>query len=228
MTSEEIELEKGWTPFCVNAQASNDEETISRPRREAAQKSLAVTAAYVIDSEVEESTPPHLKSMRGVSPPEIHPGVEEAKRLLHVLSKNQKIVWPFEEPVENIIGYTEVIKRPMDLGTILTALREGHYNSRINQFVRDVRQVFINATVFNQPEHEVHRCAVQCSNLFEKKLAKSRILRAVLPVATIQEQKWKFPIRWKRATVEESMVWSQGGSNKDRNRFKNPFSRNID
>ena len=88
MTPEEIELEKGWTPFCVNAQSSNDEETISRPRREAAQKSLAVTAAYVIDSEEEEATSPHQRGMRGVSPPEIHPGVEEAKRLLHVLSKN--------------------------------------------------------------------------------------------------------------------------------------------
>ena len=88
MTAEEMELEKGWTPFAVNVSQSNDEESaISRPRREAAQKSLAVTAAYVIDSEEEEMAP-HHKSMRGASPPEIHPGVEEAKRLLHVLSKN--------------------------------------------------------------------------------------------------------------------------------------------
>jgi hypothetical protein len=189
-------------------------------------KSVAVTAAVVNDSEEEQ--PNTHSSKRTGSPTIPNPSVEEAKRLLHVLSKSRKIVWPFEEPVENIPGYEEVVKRPMDLGTILSGLREGLYNNSIRQFIKDVRQVFINATIFNEPHDEIHRNAVQCSYLFEKKLSKSRVLKATLPIATIQEQRWKFPIRWKRAPCEDTLIWNTKSEVQYRRLFKDPFSKSFD
>jgi bromodomain-containing protein 7/9 len=179
-----MELERGWTPFTVSATQGLDEEAINRPRRQAAINSVAVTAAVVNDSE-EEQVLHHLSSKRTGSPSTPNPAIEEAKRLVHVLYKARKLVWPFEEPVENIPGYNEIVKRPMDLETILTGLREGKYNNSIVQFIRDVRQVFINAAIFNQPHDEIHRNGVLCSNLFEKKLSKSRIIKPCLPIATI-------------------------------------------
>jgi hypothetical protein len=86
MNGEDGVLEQGWTQFSVNVAVGPDEEQSSRPRREAAIKSVAVTAAVVNDSE-EESSASHLKSARSaqIAP---QPGIEEAKRLLHILFKN--------------------------------------------------------------------------------------------------------------------------------------------
>ena len=53
-----------------------------------------------------------------------------------------------------IPDYLEVVKRPMDLGTIRTQLKSGEIRSR-NEFVELVRLVFSNAILYNKPYDEV-------------------------------------------------------------------------
>jgi transcription initiation factor TFIID subunit 2 len=61
----------------------------------------------------------------------------------------------FYEPVDavalNVPQYYELIKRPMDLGTIRKALEKDKYTS-IWSYEKDIRQIFWNCYSFNHPE----------------------------------------------------------------------------
>jgi hypothetical protein len=208
MTSADEELEKGWKTFVVPI----NEEERERPRREAAIKSVASTAFAVAEDSDYNSEEADVEFM-----PKRHQRrtdehlLTEARRLLHILSKSHKISWPFQDPVDaeglHIPEYRRIVKRPMDLGTVHRGLKEGRYNENIQDFVRDVRLVFTNAVLFNEPRDEFYRLAVQCSNLFELKLEKSKIT-APFPLGIGRSPRWKAPLAWRRAKTEEVIVWN--------------------
>ena len=59
------------------------------------------------------------------------------------------------DPVKlGIPDYFDVVKRPMDLGTIRKRLKSGEIRSK-DQFVESVRLVFDNAILYNKPYDEV-------------------------------------------------------------------------
>lgn len=80
----------------------------------------------------------------------------------------------FMDPVDpvalNIPDYLDVIKNPMDFGTIRERLENAYYNTH-NAFAEDMRLVFSNAMCYNPPENEVHRAAVKFSTFFESRFA---------------------------------------------------------
>ena len=86
----------------------------------------------------------------------------------------------FAQPVNpvalNIPSYPEVIKNPMDLGTVRSRLRQGQYSSLLD-FAGDIRLTFCNATTFNPPGHYVHCVAASLLQGFECALAKVVIER---------------------------------------------------
>lgn len=65
---------------------------------------------------------------------------------------------PFLTPVDpvklNIPDYFDIIKQPMDLGTIKRMLATSEIKSR-EEFVDKVRLVFDNAILYNKPYDEV-------------------------------------------------------------------------
>jgi hypothetical protein len=71
--------------------------------------------------------------------------------VIHSSLVKHKLSWPFQEPVDpvklGIPNYREVIKEPMDLGTIKTNLDRDAYVT-VNQYARDVRLVFMNALTY--------------------------------------------------------------------------------
>lgn len=83
----------------------------------------------------------------------------------------------FNEPVDpvalNIPDYPNVVKRPMDLGTIRRRLDNCRYH-RPADFEADVRLVFDNAMRFNPSENFVHYHAQQLKNLAEQEFKKCR------------------------------------------------------
>mmetsp|Transcript_13731 Transcript_13731/g.25899 ORF Transcript_13731/g.25899 Transcript_13731/m.25899 type:complete len:284 (-) Transcript_13731:15-866(-) len=228
MTNNDEELEKGWRTFVVPI----NEEERERPRREAAIKSVASTAFAAADDSDYNSEDLDIDFMdRPNKRPQKKTDeqlLNEAKRLLHILSKTHKISWPFQDPVDaeglNIPDYRKIVKRPMDLGTIYTKLKEGRYNENIHDFVRDVRLVFTNATLFNEPRDEIYRLAIQCSNLFELKLEKSKI-SAPMPLGLSRSPRWKVPLAWRRAKVEEVIVWNAKDYEKDVDLARNFLKR---
>ena len=70
--------------------------------------------------------------------------------------------WVFNAPVDpielNLPDYFDIIKKPMDLGTVLKKLEGGTYRS-IDEFECDVNMTFDNATTYNEPGSVVYGMA---------------------------------------------------------------------
>ncbi|KAK4363974.1 hypothetical protein RND71_015332 [Anisodus tanguticus] len=82
--------------------------------------------------------------------------------------------WVFNEPVNaNSLGlhdYHDIIKHPMDLGTIKSMLSQNWYKSP-KEFAEDVRLVFSNAMTYNPKGQDVHVMAEELSHIFEERWA---------------------------------------------------------
>ncbi|XP_055824566.1 transcription factor GTE4-like [Solanum dulcamara] len=93
--------------------------------------------------------------------------------LLQRLMKH-KHSWVFNEPVNvkalGLHDYHDIIKHPMDLGTIKTRLSQNWYKSPM-EFAEDVRLVFRNAMTYNPRGQDVHVMAEQLSEIFEERWA---------------------------------------------------------
>ena len=92
--------------------------------------------------------------------------------VLKYLLRHKHAAW-FADPVDpvgmGIPHYAEVIKQPMDFGTIKGKYKGGRYASA-EAFAADVRLVFNNATTFNKGADEpVHVAAVQLGAKFEER-----------------------------------------------------------
>ncbi|KAG6392846.1 hypothetical protein SASPL_147074 [Salvia splendens] len=83
---------------------------------------------------------------------------------------SQEFAWVFNIPVDvvklNIPDYFNIIKTPMDLGTVKRKLNSGKYSDPI-EFVDDVRLTFTNAKTYNPPGSDVHVLAESFSQFFE-------------------------------------------------------------
>ena len=95
---------------------------------------------------------------------------------------SHKNSWAFNEPVDaeywGVLDYYEIIKTPMDFGTVATKLDNGEYRTEGSahgpqKFVADVRQVFYNAWTYNTPGHQVYAFAQEVGRIFETELAKA-------------------------------------------------------
>ncbi|PSS14485.1 Transcription factor like [Actinidia chinensis var. chinensis] len=93
--------------------------------------------------------------------------------LLDKLMKH-KHGWVFNNPVDpealGLRDYLDVIKHPMDLGTVKLRLNVNWYKSP-REFADDVRLTFSNAMIYNPKGQDVHVMAEQLSTIFEEKWA---------------------------------------------------------
>jgi bromodomain-containing factor 1 len=88
-------------------------------------------------------------------------------QVLHKLQTYER-AQPFMTPVpREVQGYYEVIKRPMDLGTIWAKLRGGQYR-RAEECHADVQQVWRNCFTFNVEQSDIYQAAVQCEGVYRR------------------------------------------------------------
>ncbi|KAI3818417.1 hypothetical protein L1987_12223 [Smallanthus sonchifolius] len=91
--------------------------------------------------------------------------------LLEKLMKH-KHGWVFNTPVDPLAlglhDYFDIIKHPMDLGTVKSRLDKNWYNSPM-EFAEDVRLTFQNAMTYNTKGQDVHAMAELLLKLFEEK-----------------------------------------------------------
>jgi len=92
---------------------------------------------------------------------------------------NHEMAWPFNQPVDplalNIPDYFDIIKRPMDLGTIKENIDNGVYTNP-HGFAEDVRLVWKNAITYNQPGSDICLMAQTMSDFFEDKFVQAELL----------------------------------------------------
>jgi len=92
---------------------------------------------------------------------------------------NHEHAWPFVKPVDivalNIPDYPDIIKRPMDLGTVKDRLSNGDY-TYFKEFVDDVTLVWTNCMMYNGPHLDIHQIARKLSQLFESQIRSKKSL----------------------------------------------------
>ncbi|XP_010327090.1 transcription factor GTE4 isoform X1 [Solanum lycopersicum] len=128
-----------------------------------------------------ESNKKSKSNAKKVSGPESGPGIELVKfsnqmlkncrALLERLMKH-KHGWVFNQPVDTeglgLHDYFDIIKNPMDLGTVKSRLETNLYKSP-KEFAEDVRLTFQNAMTYNPKGQDVYMMAEQLSKIFEEK-----------------------------------------------------------
>eukprot|EP00070_Physeter_catodon_P000763 XP_007101449.2 bromodomain testis-specific protein [Physeter catodon] len=89
--------------------------------------------------------------------------------------KHLSYAWPFYNPVDvNALGlhnYYDIVKNPMDLGTIKAKMDNQEYKN-VYEFAADVRLMFMNCYKYNPPDHEVVTMARMLQDVFEMHFAK--------------------------------------------------------
>lgn len=101
----------------------------------------------------ESTTPVHLSPLDTT--------LRERMGAVVVTLLRNELALPFAEPVNPklVPGYADVVKHPMDLGTIRTRLSRGFYDQRWEQVIRDVNLVWENCFAFNRLDAEISKCA---------------------------------------------------------------------
>ncbi|KAK6620706.1 hypothetical protein RUM43_011001 [Polyplax serrata] len=89
--------------------------------------------------------------------------------------KHAGYAWPFYKPVDaELLGlhdYHEIIKKPMDLGTVKTKMDNRQYRTA-SEFAADVRLIFTNCYKYNPSTHDVVAMARKLQDVFEMRYAK--------------------------------------------------------
>lgn len=88
--------------------------------------------------------------------------------------KHSGYAWPFYKPVDaKMLGlhdYHDIIKKPMDLGTVKIKMDEREYKSAA-EFEADVRLIFSNCYKYNPPDHDVVKMGRKLQDVFEMRFA---------------------------------------------------------
>lgn len=88
--------------------------------------------------------------------------------------KHSGYAWPFYKPVDaKMLGlhdYHDIIKKPMDLGTVKRKMDDREYKTAA-EFEADVRLIFSNCYKYNPPDHDVVIMARKLQDVFEMRLA---------------------------------------------------------
>jgi len=102
----------------------------------------------------------------------LSPGLESCKSVLTAVM-NHRFGFPFLQPVDpvalNIPDYFDVIKHPMDFGTIRKKLYAGEYED-VADFTADAYLVFSNACTYNHPGTDVFIMTETLRDFFSKKM----------------------------------------------------------
>ncbi|KAL3664993.1 hypothetical protein V7S43_010168 [Phytophthora oleae] len=89
--------------------------------------------------------------------------------ILDMLLRNELAV-AFSAPVnvKEVPGYLDLIKHPMDLGTIKIRLSRGFYDQRFEMLVRDINLVWENCFTFNRLDAEISKYANRLRSIFNR------------------------------------------------------------
>ena len=77
-----------------------------------------------------------------------------------------------DENIDQAPGYYDIIKNPMDLGTIMEKVENGMYKN-IKEWISDVMLVFSNSILYNTEKSYVAIAAHHLEDVFKKELIKS-------------------------------------------------------
>jgi hypothetical protein len=111
-----------------------------------------------------------LRKANGSSIP-IAAHLDFCQKLLQVKLMKHRNAWPFLEPVDpiehNVPDYFDVVKTPMDFGTINQRLKNNKY-SNVSAFISAICLVFDNAILYNGDDSTFGKHAVKLREIVSK------------------------------------------------------------
>jgi len=123
--------------------------------------------------DIPEAMPQHSSKPKGRQTEAMKACSEIIKEMFN--KKHSTYAWPFYKPVDteqlDLHDYKQVIKKPMDLGTVKTKLENREYRAP-TEFATDMRLIFTNCYKYNPPEHDVVAMARKLQDVFEMRYAK--------------------------------------------------------
>ncbi|KAM9841887.1 bromodomain-containing protein 3-like isoform 2-T5 [Aulostomus maculatus] len=139
----------------------------SKRRRESAGRAVLLPKNYF-----EEKVSPPLGLEQSPLSDQLKFCSDILKELLS--KKHSAYAWPFYYPVDvkalGLHDYHDIIKYPMDLGTVKKKMDRREYQDA-QSFAADVRLIFSNCYKYNPPEHAVVNMARELQRVFEKRFA---------------------------------------------------------
>jgi len=133
----------------------------------------------LLDTLLSSNIEAHLKELQSgyrLNDPELK---KKCQSLLKTLMDND-FGWIFNTPVDpielNLPDYFNVIKNPMDLGTVKQKLDSGQYPT-VDAFANDCSLTFDNAISYNEDGSDVNQIAREMKHLFEDE--REKMLKAI-------------------------------------------------
>ncbi|KAH7815933.1 putative bromodomain-containing protein 2 [Monocercomonoides exilis] len=161
----------------------------------------------------ESSTPiltPSLPPMTAATPSDI---LRFLSKLVQDLIKH-KHGWPFATPVDvdalSIPQYREIIKKPMDLGTIKMNIENGYYEDDYLACYGDIVLVWDNCFRFNPPDTDVSMMCSTLQKFFLKRIENS----GYFTDNQIQFAKAPHPMKYQKPTTPGFVLGGQGSGQK--------------
>jgi len=154
-------------PEPIRKTEPEEESTVKRP------STGSTTATKRIKYENTFSNDPSIKRPKNRMTEQLKFCQNIVKDLLN--KRNMAFVWPFSKPVDvkqlNLADYYQIIKKPMDLGTVKKKLDNREY-ATADEFATDVRLIFSNCYLYNGPQTDVVAMCKKVEQMFEDKFAK--------------------------------------------------------
>jgi len=129
--------------------------------------------AEVKPGPLREGAPGKAASSSGASETLSGEALSQCKAIVRDLRKHKDAA-PFLDPVDwkalGLKDYPAIIKRPMDLGTIMKRLETGQYDSVLS-VASDIDQVWANAMTYNQDASYIYAIAAELKSYADKKMA---------------------------------------------------------
>ena len=149
-------------------------QTVPTPEVKVAEDSVLSHEESLVESLPNETNAENNASSSELDPQLVKEQLKYCGVILRSLRKH-KDVGPFLLPVDpvalGIPDYFNVIKTPMDFGTIGSKLEEGHYQIA-NDFVADVNQVLTNCFTYNAPSSVVYSMGKNVEKAFNNLVSK--------------------------------------------------------
>ena len=123
-------------------------------------------------------------------------------KLTHARKKGVKVAAFFLEAVDeekdNAPGYFNIVKQPMDLGTVRSKLQESRYSS-FDAFASDVKLVFTNCQLYNEDSDTwIRECCDHLQEMFqrlEEKYIESKAAEGA--VASDSDEEFEYFVKWR-------------------------------
>ncbi|XP_066904426.1 bromodomain-containing protein 3 isoform X11 [Halyomorpha halys] len=129
--------------------------------------------------------------------------------------KHFNYAWPFYKPVDaewlGLHDYHDIIKKPMDLGTVKQKMDNREYKTA-TEFAADVRLIFTNCYKYNPPDHDVVAMGRKLQDVFEVRFAQ---VPEDSPTSTVPEKE------------EESTSGSSSGSESETDNSDDERARKL-